>query len=140
LCSRRFGHRSRPDLAINARCSLASVFRHSFHGQQFAAERASQQSLQGLHFAPPAFSCCLGDTGLESFNLRLDLVPVLGPGRYEVRRRTSARRCLRIGCEHCHLLPPVQRLIRLFRHGRPCGSLLAFAPDDLSICIHPITG
>src|SRR2546429_3073547 len=34
---------------------LALVFRHSPHGQNFAAERVGQQALQGSHLAPSAF-------------------------------------------------------------------------------------
>lgn len=57
-----------------------------------------------------------------------------------MRRCTSARdRRFRADFRYCHLLSSVKRLFKLSRHERPSGSLLAFAPDDVSIRILSIT-
>ncbi len=54
-----------PEHLIHSWGLFALVFRHSSHGKDFAAERMSQQTLQGFHLAPSAFLSRLDDTGLE---------------------------------------------------------------------------
>ena len=61
---------------VDPRRVLTLIFRHSFHGQGFAAKRVGQQPLQGFHFAPAAFPCCLYDTCLQPPDVALALSPV----------------------------------------------------------------
>src|SRR5207248_6539367 len=70
--------RSVPNFSVHTRGFLALVFRHSSHGEYFAAERVGQQALQGSHLAPSAFLHCLHDTHLESANVTVDGLPVNG--------------------------------------------------------------
>src|ERR1019366_8901361 len=80
------GFRGGPNLAIHTRCSLAIVFRHSFHGQCLGRVRVDQEPLQGFHPAPVPITSCLGDTNLQSphptvYDGPIDLVPCAAAGR-----------------------------------------------------------
>src|SRR5580692_1224352 len=67
-----------PDFLVHAGGFLASVFCHPSNGENFAAKRVGQQSLQGSHLAPTAFLRRLRDTHLESANVAVDGWPVDG--------------------------------------------------------------
>src|SRR5437667_4245274 len=67
-----------PNFSVHTRGFLALVFRHSPHGQNFAAERVGQQALQGSHLAPSAFLHRLHDTHLESAHVAVDGLPING--------------------------------------------------------------
>src|SRR4029077_7668217 len=67
-----------PNFAVHTWGFLALVFCHSSNGESFAAIRAGQQALQGLHLAPSAFLRRLRDTHLESANVALDGRPIHG--------------------------------------------------------------
>jgi hypothetical protein len=74
-----------PSLAIHARCSLAIVFRHSFHGQYLGRARVDQEPMQGFHPAPVLITSCLGDTNLQSphptvYDGPIDLIPCATAG------------------------------------------------------------
>src|SRR5205807_6610351 len=66
-----------PNFSVHTRGFLALVFRHSPHGQNFAAERVGQQALQGSHLAPSAFLHRLHDTHLESAHVAVDGLPTV---------------------------------------------------------------
>ncbi len=55
---------------------LASIVRHSFHGQGFAGKRAGEQPLQSFHFVPATRLSCLDDTRLQSSDPTFTLSPV----------------------------------------------------------------
>jgi hypothetical protein len=61
-----------PDLSVDSRRIFALVFRHSSYGKNFPAERVGEQMLQGFHFAPSAFLCCLDDTRLEPTHIAVN--------------------------------------------------------------------
>jgi hypothetical protein len=87
--------------------------------------------LQGFRLVPPALLHCLHDTGLETTNRALNGFPINGlPFQLQVQGCTSLR---------CHLPALLRRLAKFFRDGRPGGSLLAFAPGNVTARIQTIT-
>src|SRR5882762_4783902 len=67
-----------PDNAVHTGGFLAIVFRHSSNGENLAAIRAGEQTLQGFHLVPSTNLRCLHDTDLESTNVAVDDLPVNG--------------------------------------------------------------
>src|SRR5215472_9979726 len=67
-----------PNFSVHPRGFLALIFRHPSHGENFAAERVGQQTLQGSHLAPSAFLHRLHDTHLESANVAVTGLPING--------------------------------------------------------------
>ena len=70
--------RSVPDFSVHSWGFLASIFRHSSNGENFAAIRAGQQTLQGFHLVPSAGLNRLHDTDLKSSNVMVDGLPIDG--------------------------------------------------------------
>src|SRR5271165_4226002 len=68
--------RRRPGYPVDAGSCLATICRHPFDGNGLAAERVSQQALQGFDLVPPAVLCCLHDTRLEAAHSTFGLAPV----------------------------------------------------------------
>ena len=101
LQSRRFLLRGVPGLLVHTRGPFALVFRHSSDGKGLAAERMSQQILQGFHLAPSAGLNRLHDTRLEPTHDAVGGLPVDGvPAFLRVGGRTSRANVRR------HLLAP----------------------------------
>jgi hypothetical protein len=93
-----FLSRCAPDFSVDTRGLTSFVLRHSFDGESFRRERASEETLQGGHFTPALFFRCLHDSGLEPTHVLSSLVPVEGVPSLSVRSRTSVRFFKR-----CHL-------------------------------------
>src|SRR5260221_8838234 len=98
-----------PDFLVDTWGFLAIVFRHSSNGENLAAVRVGQQTLQGFHLVPSASLRCFHDTHLESANVALHGRPVNGKpfGRFAGDRTNSG--CCR------HLLCLLSRLIKFSR-------------------------
>lgn len=124
-----------PQNFVHASGFLAVIFRHSSHGKSLAAKRVGKQILQGLHLAPFAFLPSLHDTRLEPTHVFGDGLPVYGLPLPVYQGGRINRLCKL----YRHLLSRLDRFAKLSRVGRPVGSLPAFAPDDVSIGIRPIT-
>ena len=123
--------RSIPDFSVYSRCSFALVFCHSFHGKGFAAEGVGQQMLQGFHFTPSAFLCCLYDTRLEPTHILFDFLPINGCQSIEVWETAPAVTSAII----CFV--SFVSLFKFSRKERPDGSLPVFTRDDVTIRFNP---
>src|SRR5258707_9741767 len=97
------------DFLVDTWGFLAIVFRHSSNGENLAAIRLGQQTLQGFHIVPSVRLRCFHDTHLESANVALHGRPVNGIpfGRFAGDRTNSG--CCR------HLLCLLSRLIKFSR-------------------------
>src|SRR6266567_5694870 len=80
-----------PEDPVHSWGVLALVFRHSPHGQRFAAKRVGQQSLQGFDLAPSLFLRRLDDTRLKPTHVLADVLPIDGvPVSHPVEGRISS--------------------------------------------------
>ena len=80
-----------PDHPIHSWGVFALVFCDSSDGKGFAAERVSQQTLQGFHLVPFAFLSCLDDSSLQPTHIAMNFLPIDGvPVHYAVEGRTSS--------------------------------------------------
>ena len=80
-----------PDYLVHSWGVFALVFCHSSDGESFAAERVSQQTLEGFHLVPFAFLSRLDDSSLQPTHIAMNFLPVDGvPVRYAVEGRTSS--------------------------------------------------
>jgi hypothetical protein len=97
--------------------------------------------LQGVNLVPLGGLCGLGDTRLQPRHLVDNLSPVDPfPSCFIGWRCTSVRT---VGFPRLrrppHLPSSSSRFLRVSRHGRPCGSGLAFAPGNVATRIRSIT-